>query len=70
MGFCMEAIMSNVDHLPDDATRLNAASLRTHFTGHPTLVGWIGRYALVALLLGAGIVTGGLLAPVVYALLN
>lgn len=62
--------MSNFDHLPDDATRLTAASLRAHFTGHPTLVGWIGRYALLVLLLGAGIVIGGLAAPTIYALLN
>lgn len=62
--------MSNFDHLPDDATRLTAASLRSHFTGHPTLVGWIGRYALLVLLLGGGVVMGSLLGPVVYALLN
>lgn len=62
--------MSNFDHLPDDATRLTAASLRAHFTGHPTLVGWIGRSVLLVLLLGAGLVTGSLLVPVVYALLN
>lgn len=62
--------MSNFDHLPDDATRLTAASLRAHFTGHPTLVGWIGRYALLVLLLGGGVVIGGLLGPVIYALLN
>jgi hypothetical protein len=62
--------MSNFDHLPDDATRLTAASLRSHFTGHPTLVGWIGRYALLVLLLGGGVVIGGLLGPVIYALLN
>ncbi len=62
--------MSNFDHLPDDATRLTAASLRSHFTGHPTLVGWIGRYALLVLLLGGGVVIGSLLGPVIYALLN
>jgi len=62
--------MSNFDHLPDDATRLSGASLRAHFTGHPTLVGWIGRSALLVMLLGAGLVTGSLLGPVVYALLN
>lgn len=62
--------MSNVDHLPDDATRLSAASLRTHFTGHPTLVGWIGRSVLVVMLLGAALVAGTLLGPAVYALLN
>lgn len=65
--------MSNFDHLPDDATRLTTATLRSHFTGMsppPTLVGWIGRYALLAVLLGAGAVIGSLLAPVVYALLN
>ncbi len=61
--------MSNFDHLPDDATRLTAASLRSHFTGHPTLVGWIGRSVLVVMLLGAGLVMGSLLGPVVYALL-
>ncbi len=62
--------MSNFDHLPDDATRLTAASLRSHFTGHPTLVGWIGRYALLMLLLGGGVVIGSLLGPVIYTLLN
>ncbi|VXC10628.1 hypothetical protein [Massilia sp. 9I] len=62
--------MSNFDHLPDDATRLTAASLSSHFTGHPTLVGWIGRSVLVVMLLGAGLVMGSLLGPVVYALLN
>lgn len=62
--------MSNFDHLPDDATRLSAASLRSHFTGHPTLVGWIGRSVLLIMLLGGGVVAGGLLGPVVYALLN
>ena len=65
--------MSNFDHLPDDATRLTAAGLRSQFTGvsrHPTLLGWIGRYALVVLLLGAGTVVGGLLGPAIYALLN
>lgn len=62
--------MSNFDHLPDDATHFTAASLRSHFTGHPTLVGWIGRYALLVLLLGGGVVMGSLLGPVVYALLN
>lgn len=62
--------MSNFDHLPDDATRLTAASLRAHFTGHPTLVGWIGRYALLVLLLGGGAVFFSLLAPVLVALLG
>ena len=62
--------MSNFDHLPDDATRLTAASLRAHFTGHPTLVGWIGRSVLVVMLLGGGLVMGSLLGPVVYALLH
>lgn len=62
--------MSNVDHLPDDATRLTSASLRAHFTGHPTLVGWIGRSVLVLMLLGAGLAAGSLLGPAVYALLN
>lgn len=65
--------MSHFDHLPDDATRLTTASLRSHFTGMsppPTLVGWIGRYALAVVLLGAGAAIGGLLGPVIYALLN
>ncbi|WP_292038522.1 MULTISPECIES: hypothetical protein [unclassified Massilia] len=62
--------MSNFDHLPDDATRLTAASLRAHFTGHPTLVGWIGRYALLVLVLGGGAVLFSMLAPVLYALLD
>lgn len=62
--------MSNFDHLPDDATRLTAASLRSHFTGHPTLIGWIGRSVLLVVLLGSGLVAGSLLGPVVYALLN
>lgn len=65
--------MSNFDHLPDDATRLSANSLRSHATGvsaHPTLLGWIGRYALLVMLLGCGAVLGSLLGPVVYALLN
>ncbi len=62
--------MSNFDHLPDDATRLTAASLRAHFTGHPTLVGWIGRSVLLVMLLGGGVVMGMLLGLVVYALLN
>ncbi|MGI4843963.1 MAG: hypothetical protein ACRYF7_11680 [Janthinobacterium lividum] len=62
--------MSNFDHLPDDATRLSAASLRAHFTGHPTLVGWIGRSILLVMLLGVGVVMGSLLGPVLYALLN
>lgn len=62
--------MSNFDHLPDDATRLSAASLRAHFTGHPTLVGWIGRSILLVMLLGGGVVMGSLLVPVLYALLN
>lgn len=62
--------MSNFDHLPDDATRVSAASLRSHFTGHPTLVGWIGRYALLVMLLGGGAAFFGLLAPVLYALLD
>lgn len=62
--------MPNFDHLPDDATRLTAASLRAHFTGHPTLVGWIGRSVLLVMLLGGGVVMGSLLGPVVYALLN
>lgn len=64
--------MSNFDHLPDDATRLSA-SLRPHFSGvsgHPTLVGWIARSVAVILLLGAGTVIGGLLGPVIYALLH
>lgn len=62
--------MSNFDPLPDDATRLSAASLRSHFTGHPTLVGWIGRWAVLVMLLGAGAVAGSLLGPGVYALMN
>lgn len=62
--------MSNLDHLPDDATRLSAASLRTHSTGHPTLVGWIGRSILLVMLLGGGVVMGSLLVPVLYALLS
>ena len=70
MDFCTEARMSNFDHLPDDATRLSAASLRAHFTGHPTLVGWIGRSVLLIVLLGGGVVMGSLLGPVVYALMK
>lgn len=65
--------MSNFDHLPDDATRLTAASLRSHMTGvsrHPTLLGWLGRYTLLVLLVGACAIMGGLLGPVIYALLN
>ena len=62
--------MSNFNHLPDDATRLSAASLRAHFTGHPTLLGWIGRYALLVIVLGAGLVAGRLIGPLIYALLN
>ncbi|KFI08111.1 hypothetical protein [Massilia sp. BSC265] len=62
--------MSSFDHLPDDATRLSTASLRSHLTGHPTLVGWIGRYALLVLLLGGGAVFFSLLAPVLAALLG
>ncbi|QOY94888.1 hypothetical protein IM543_03030 [Massilia sp. UMI-21] len=63
--------MSNFDHLPDDATRLSSASLRSHFTGMaPTLVGWLGRYVLLIVLLGGGVVAGTLLGPTVYALLN
>ncbi len=62
--------MSNFDHLPDDATRLTPASLRAHFTGHPTLAGWIGRSVLLVMLLGGGVLMGRLLGPVVYALLN
>lgn len=38
--------------------------------GYPTLVGWIGRYALLVLLLGGGVLMGSLLGPVLYALLN
>ena len=62
--------MSNFNHLPDDATRLSAASLRAHFTVHPTLLGWIGRYALLVIVLGAGLVAGRLIGPLIYALLN
>lgn len=64
--------MSHFDHLPDDATRLSA-SLRPHFSslsGPPTLVGWIARSVVALLLLGAGIVVGGMLGPVIYTLLN
>ncbi|MCD2516938.1 hypothetical protein LQ564_11530 [Massilia sp. G4R7] len=63
--------MSNFDHLPDDATRLTSATIRSHFTHmsrHPTMVGWLGRYALAVLLLGAVVVLGGQLAPVLHAL--
>lgn len=65
--------MSNFDHLPDDATRLSAADLRSQFGGgsrHPTLIGWIGRYALLVLLLGGGAVCFSLFAPVLVALLD
>jgi hypothetical protein len=65
--------MSNFDPLPDDATRLTAANLRSQFTGmsrHPTLVGWIGRYTLLVLLLGGGAVFFSLLAPVLLAFLE
>lgn len=65
--------MKNVDHLPDDATRLTSASLHSHFSGMsppPTVVGWLGRYALLVLLLGGGAVVASLLGPAVYALLN
>jgi len=64
--------MSNFEDLPDEATRLSA-SLRSQFAGvsrHPTLVGWIGRYALLVLAVGGFAVMGGLLGPVIYALLN
>jgi len=65
--------MSNFDHLPDDATRLTSANIRSHFANisrDPTMIGWIVRYALVVLLLGAGVVLGGQLGPVLYALMN
>lgn len=65
--------MSNFDHLPDDATRLTAAHLRSQFTGisrDPTLVGWIGRSVLLVVLLGGGLAVGTMLGPVLYALLN
>lgn len=64
--------MSNFDHLPDDATRLSE-SVRSHFTTisrDHTVIGWIGRYALLILLLGAGVVLGEQLGPVLYLLLN
>ena len=63
--------MSNFDHLPDDATRLSAANIRSHFSNlsrHYTVIGWLGRYALAVLLLGAVVVLGGQLGPVLYAL--
>lgn len=63
--------MSNFDHLPDDATRLSSASVRAYFTAASrdhTVVGWLGRYALVVLLLGGAAVFGSLLLPVLYAL--
>lgn len=65
--------MSNFDHLPDDATRLSAAHLRSQFAGisrDHTLLGWVGRYALLVVLLGCGLAAGSLLGPVAYALLN
>ena len=63
--------MSNFDNLPDDATRLSTANIRSHFSNlsrHHTVIGWLGRYALVVLLLGAVVVLGGQLGPVLYAL--
>ena len=65
--------MSNFDHLPDDARRLSAADIRSHFTNlsrDHTLIGWLGRYALVVLLIGAGVALGGQLGPVLYHLMN
>lgn len=65
--------MSNVDHLPDDATRLTPSHMRSQLTDmsdHYTVLGWVVRYALILLLLGAGIVFGGLLGPALYRLLN
>jgi len=63
--------MSNFDHLPDDATRLTPANIRSHFTKlsrHPTMIGWLGRYALVVLMVGVVVVLGGQLGPVLYAM--
>lgn len=65
--------MSNFDHLPDDATRLTSAGVRAYFTGTSrdhTVVGWLGRYTLVVVLLGGGAVLGSLLGPVVLALVE
>ncbi|MFC0251550.1 hypothetical protein [Massilia consociata] len=65
--------MPDFEHLPDDATRLTSAGLRSHFTGmsrDPTVIGWLGRYALLVLLLGGGTVLAGLLVPVLYQFMN
>lgn len=65
--------MSNFDHLPDDATRLNAADIRSHFSNlgrDHTVLGWLGRYALVVLLIGVGVAVGGQLGPLLYQLMN
>lgn len=63
--------MSNFDHLPDDATPLSAEHLRSQFAGisrDPTLLGWLGRYALLVLLLGAAAVGGSALLPALVGL--
>ncbi len=65
--------MSNFDHLPDDATRLNAADIRSHFSNlgrDHTVLGWLGRYALVVLLIGVGVAVGCQLGPFFYQLMN
>lgn len=65
--------MSNFDHLPDDATRLTAAHLRSQLAGMSrdhTLLGWFGRYALLVVVLGAAAVGGSLLLPALVALVG
>ncbi|SFD90109.1 hypothetical protein [Massilia yuzhufengensis] len=61
--------MPNMDIPPDEASSFTLARAQhTSVLADPAILGWLGRWVALALLLGCGLVAGNLLGPVLYRL--
>ena len=60
--------MPNIDIPPDEASSFLARAQHTTVPADPAILGWLGRWVALALLLGCGFVAGNLLGPILYRL--